>query len=79
MNVPMHDVDRMSSYCTGNELCELSWISQSLADFRFHEELQPGAFYFSNKNLKHDLTSSEKSVSLWCYTYALCKDLGRVH
>lgn len=59
----MHDVDRMSSYCTGNELCELSWITQSLAGFRLHEELQPGIFYFSNKTPKGDFTCSEKSVS----------------
>lgn len=79
MNVPMHDVDRMSSYCTGSGLCELFWITQSLAAFRLHEELQPGIFYFSNKNPKGDLTCCEQSVSLWCYTHALCEDLGRLH
>lgn len=73
MNDTMRDVDRMSTYCMSEELCQLSWITQPFAEFRYQVELHLGIFYFSNKNPKGGLTYSEGHVSVPCYTLALFK------
>lgn len=61
MNVTMHDVDRMSTYCTSCVSCPGSYNVMLLLDIMKNYILEFSAF--NNKNPKGDLSSSEKSVS----------------
>lgn len=69
MNVTMHDVDRMSTYCTSCVSCPGSYNVMLVLDIMKNYILKFSAF--NNKNPKGDLSSSEKSVSLQNYRHAL--------